>query len=115
MAAMPKVMAIPRVAKPLTREEYFARLAGQRTQTLQRIAAAHKQVLYWALRNPDESRVWMNSERSLRIDLEMIDDQLRGDCFPPDKERYASEREAALRENNNCIGASNGAVEWEEL
>jgi hypothetical protein len=113
MASMPHNFVIPRAVKPLTREEYFARLAAQRAQTLKRIAAAHEHVLYWALRNPDESRVWRNHERSLRGDLEMIDDQLRGDCFPPDKERYASEQEAALRETNNCVGASNGAVDWE--
>lgn len=115
MAAMPKPIQRSVVVKQLTREEHFARLDGQRTQTLQRIAAAHQQVLYWALRNPDESRVWMNHERSLRIDLEIIDDQLRGECFPPDRERYRSEREAALRETHNFVGASNGAVDWEAL
>lgn len=115
MASMPKVIVMPKVVPTLTREEYFARLAAQRQQTLRRIAKCHEFVLYWALRNPDESRVWMNHERSLRIDLDMIDEQLRNDCFPPDRERYASEREAALREDRNFVGASNGSVDWENV
>lgn len=105
---------IPRRTRPLTEAEQRTRLNAQRAAVLKRINHAIEQQRYFALLNPDEVRAWKTHERSLRIDLEMIDGDLKWWNLTQD-ERYAELRAQMRFEDQNCIGASNGAVDWEAL
>lgn len=103
---------IPPIVRPLTDDEQRVRLKAQRAATLKRIDAAIQQQRFWALRSTDEYTAWKASENSLRFDLEMIDGDLKHFNTPRD-ERYAAIREQMKYDDANCVGASDGSVDWE--
>jgi len=105
---------IPTAARVLTEAEQVARLSAQRAALVARLAAAREQKLYLAMRNADEAREWANAERSLRIDLEILDGDLKHFATPRD-ERYADVRAQMLHEDRTREVVSDGSVNWEAL
>lgn len=105
---------IPRAHRARTTAEMVERLVADREATKKRITAACALMRECMGVSAEETRAWRNTRDSLLIDLEMIEDQLRSYAPRPDRERYASEIEASRLEDQQFVGASNGAIRWED-
>jgi hypothetical protein len=67
----------PRVVKAPTKDELIARLRQNRERTEKAIASAREQVQLLAQECPTEASAWAVRERSLMMDLAMIDGELK--------------------------------------
>lgn len=97
-----------------TEAERVAQLTAYRAALLKRINFAVEQPRRLALRNPDEARAWRVNERSLRIDLELIDGDLKHYATPKD-ERYADVRAQMRHEDATRAVVSDGSTDWEAM
>lgn len=96
------------------KEKRYAELLQQRCMTEALIANAKKMAQHtWLI--PQERLWWQDRLADLQAQHNVDNACMRAVLSQDDKDRFADERESARREDAECVGASNGATEWESL
>lgn len=105
---------IPPVVPVETYDQKMQRLESELDRAKQLATIARQQKEYFTGMSYTERDYWAMQERSRLMDIQAIEAELRWMSQTREPERYASEIENARREDAECVGASNGAVNWED-